>query len=120
MLSDMDITVQDAKENRARYVLIDVREPHELAGPEGCIEGSTLATLGPLLDQFLLTAHLDATYVFICRSGVRSAHATELARTRGLSAYNMAGGMIAWNQSASAGVTSRHSDFVATAEGEAF
>lgn len=94
----MNLTVQHLKTHQADYLFVDVREPHELIGPEGYIEGALLATLGPGLRHFLETADLQPTYVFICRSGVRSAQATALARQAGLSAYNMTGGMLAWNQ----------------------
>ena len=94
----IDITIETVKNNQARYVLVDIREPYELIGPEGRIETAILATLGPQLTHFLETADPESIYVFICRRGTRSAHATKLARSYGLSAYNMEGGMISWNQ----------------------
>jgi rhodanese-related sulfurtransferase len=98
MLTLFDISVEDLKKNKNSYVLVDVREPYELTGPEGHIEGAILATLGPALSHFLTTADPGAAYIFICRSGMRSGQACELARAYGLTAYNMAGGMLAWNE----------------------
>jgi len=94
----MDLSVNEIRPHMSRYVLIDVREPYELTGPEGQIEGSRSFPLGPGLETFLAEADPQKKYVFICRSGVRSAHATTLARNHGLSAYNMAGGMLVWNE----------------------
>lgn len=98
MTSQFDLTVHHIKEHKDRYVLVDVREPYELKGPEGCIDHAILATLGPELSHFLKSADPHAEYVFICRSGARSGKACELARLCGLTAYNMAGGMLAWQK----------------------
>ncbi len=98
MATLFDLTVHDVKKNKDVYTLVDVREAYELRGPEGCIEDAILATLGPALSHFLQEANPHAEYVFICRSGQRSGQACELARAWGLTAYNMAGGMIAWQE----------------------
>ena len=44
---------QEVYEHKDRFVLVDVREPDELTGPEGKIEGAILATLGHELIAFL-------------------------------------------------------------------
>lgn len=98
MFESFDLTVHDVKKNKDKYVLVDVREAYELRGPEGSIEGVILATLGPALSHFLQEADPQVEYVFICRSGGRSGKACELARTWGLTSYNMVGGMIAWQE----------------------
>ena len=74
--------------------LIDVRAPHEHAA------GHIPAT--PLIELTELTARageIDAErpVVFYCRSGGRSAMATEAFRQAGYDAHNMAGGMLAWD-----------------------
>lgn len=98
MASLFDLSVHNIHQNLHKYVLVDVREPDELKGPEGFIEGSILATLGTALSHFLQEADRDLEYVFICRSGKRSAQTCELASLMGLKAYNMAGGMLAWKE----------------------
>ncbi len=98
MFESFYLTVHDVKKNKDRYILVDVREPDELKGPEGYIEEAILATLGAALSQFLQGADSKAQYVFICRSGKRSGQACEIARLLGLKAYNMTGGMLAWQE----------------------
>ncbi|OJW49153.1 MAG: hypothetical protein BGO67_11380 [Alphaproteobacteria bacterium 41-28] len=95
----LEITVEDANAHKDKYILVDVRESHELTGPEGHIKGSTLATLGLDLIHFLEAADPQKEYIFICRSGYRSSKACEMAYACGVSkAYNLKGGMLAWNE----------------------
>lgn len=94
----LEITAEDLQNHQRPYILVDVREPEELTGPEGCIEGVILTPLGPALVSFLESADPAQDYVFICRSGVRSGKACALAHACGLQkVYNFKGGMIAWN-----------------------
>lgn len=95
----LELNVDDVHSCKNDYVLVDVREPHELTGPEGQIEGVTLATLGPDLISFLENADPAKSYVFICKSGYRSSRACEIAYSYGIpNVYNMKGGMLAWNE----------------------
>jgi rhodanese-related sulfurtransferase len=94
-----EIDVADLQPHKDKYILVDVREPHELVGPEGQIEGVILAPMGRNLAHFLTTADPDQPCVFICRSGVRSAQACAIAKTYALhKVYNLKGGMVAWNK----------------------
>ena len=73
--------------------LIDVRQPEEhdagrIAG-DRLIELSRLATEVDSLDQ-------TRPIVFYCRSGSRSAMATEAFRGAGFDAHNMVGGLLDW------------------------
>jgi rhodanese-related sulfurtransferase len=73
--------------------LIDVRAPHEH-------EAGHIADT-PLIELAELTARAqeidrDRPVVFYCRSGGRSAMATEAFVQAGYDAHNMAGGMLAW------------------------
>lgn len=94
----IEVQVEDVKAHQDKYILVDVREPHELLGPEGKIEGIISAPLGSALTSFLQSADSTKEYVFICLRGFRSLKACELAYSYGLQAYNMTGGMIAWNR----------------------
>lgn len=79
--------------------LIDVRMPEEFIGELGHINGALLRTLGPELEEFLKSAPKDQPTLFICRSGARSARATQMAQALGFKqVYNLEGGMIFWNE----------------------
>lgn len=81
------------------FILIDVRQPDEFTGELGHVPGSRLVTLGPELEAELNSLDPEDSYIFICRSGGRSANATGYAQTLGFSkVYNMIGGMLEWNR----------------------
>jgi rhodanese-related sulfurtransferase len=93
-----EYTPQEVAELRARgeIQLIDVREQHEYEA--GRIAGTTLIVLAELPAR---SAELDPDrpVVFYCRSGARSAMATEAFRGAGFDAHNMAGGLLEWRAS---------------------
>jgi rhodanese-related sulfurtransferase len=74
--------------------LIDVRELDEYEA--GRIAGGRLISLGELAGQ-AETIDRERPVVFYCRSGGRSAMATEAFRTAGFDAHNMAGGLTDWH-----------------------
>ena len=76
-----------------RIQLIDVRQLHEHEA--GRISGSRLIELAELSSQ-AATIDRDRELVFYCRSGARSAMATEAFRQAGFDAHNMAGGLLDW------------------------
>jgi rhodanese-related sulfurtransferase len=73
--------------------LVDVREPYE--HDAGRIAGGRLIVLTELPGQ-ADTIDRDRPVVFYCRSGSRSAMATEAFRGAGYDAHNMAGGLQDW------------------------
>jgi rhodanese-related sulfurtransferase len=78
---------------RDQVQLIDVRQPHEheagrIAGDRH-IELTALATAVDTIDR-------ERPIVFYCRTGSRSAMATEAFRGAGFDAYNMSGGLVEW------------------------
>jgi rhodanese-related sulfurtransferase len=77
----------------AGAVLLDVREPEEWEA--GHAPGARHVPLGQLPDRM---GELDraAPIVVICRSGGRSALATEWLTTAGFDAANLVGGMQEW------------------------
>jgi len=94
----LDVDPTELNNINADIQLIDVRRPDEYIGELGHIHGAELITLDFLSDK-LSGIDKSKTVVFICRSGRRSAHAAQLAKAAGfLSAYNMKGGMLQWNQ----------------------
>lgn len=73
--------------------LIDVRAPHEHEA--GRIGGDRLIELSRLSEE-QGTIDRDRPIVFYCRSGARSAMATDAFRRAGYDAYNLAGGLLDW------------------------
>ena len=78
--------------------VIDVREPDELIGELGHIDGAEPLPLA-LVPGPLASAPRDHPIVFVCRSGGRSGKAAlSLARLGFEQVASMRGGMRAWNQ----------------------
>ena len=92
---DSDYTPQQVSEllQTQQIQLIDVRQPHEREA--GRIAGDRHIELAQLGIQ-AETIERDVTVVFYCRSGARSAMATEAFRGAGFDAYNMSGGLLEW------------------------
>ena len=93
---EWDISVEDLKQLRddgADFVLVDVREAHEV---EICELGGQLIPLGTLpkrVDELDKDAHI----VVHCRSGPRSAKAVTFMRGAGFTnVWNVNGGILAW------------------------
>jgi rhodanese-related sulfurtransferase len=74
--------------------LIDVRAAHEHEA--GHIAGSRLIELQDLPVE-AATIDRDSPVIFYCRSGGRSAMATEALLQAGYDAHNMTGGMLEWH-----------------------
>jgi rhodanese-related sulfurtransferase len=76
-------------------VLVDVRETYEHEA--GHIEGDRhveFSGLQALADE----VGPDRDVVFYCRTGARSAAATQAFRASGFRAFNMAGGLVVWDE----------------------
>jgi sulfur dioxygenase len=83
-------------EHRGSLTLLDVREPDELAGELGRIDGSLPIPLGALRAR-LAEVPADRPVVCVCRSGRRSAQAyTILEKDGRRDIANLPGGMIRW------------------------
>ena len=91
-----DLTPEDVSKGMAegRYLLVDVREPNEVA-----VEAYPGAVVVPLstFDAQDIPDPQGKQVVFACRSGKRSVTASLAAQAAGLP-YNkhLAGGMLAW------------------------
>lgn len=93
------ITVQELKEKIEQgddFLLLDVREPeeYEIANLGGHL--IPLAELPHRLEE--LEAYRDKPIFIYCRTGSRSAMATQWLRELGYDAYNVAGGLYAWSE----------------------
>jgi rhodanese-related sulfurtransferase len=93
----MNLTPEQAAERIAadQADLVDVREPYEYDA--GHIEGARHV---PLQELGALAPTLDPArpVLFICRVGGRSAMATDAFRQAGFDAYNVVGGVMAWER----------------------
>jgi adenylyltransferase/sulfurtransferase len=93
---EIDVTELKQKIDRGdKFVLIDVREPHEYK--IASIPGSKLVPLGEVpkrLEEF----DKDADIVIHCKSGMRSAKACGILKQNGFQhVRNVAGGILAWS-----------------------
>ena len=93
-----EVTPVHTLELSPKVRIIDVRRSEEFTGELGHVKGAELVTLETEFMSKLGSWSVDDTYVFVCRSGGRSAHATMVALTKGFKkVYNMEGGMLRWN-----------------------
>jgi rhodanese-related sulfurtransferase len=94
----VELTPQEAAERVAAgdADLIDVREPYEFEA--GRIEGARHVPL-PDLAELAQTLDPERPVVFVCRVGGRSWMATQAFRRAGFDAYNLGGGVLAWERS---------------------
>jgi len=92
---DSDYTPNEVAELLARdeVDLIDVREPDEYKA--GRIARARHIPLAQLPEE-VADLNRERPIVFYCRSGSRSAMATEAFRGAGFDAHNMAGGLLEW------------------------
>jgi rhodanese-related sulfurtransferase len=81
-------------DGRETIQLIDVREDEEWAA--GRITGSRHVKLGELAGA-ADSVDRSTPVVFVCRSGARSAMATEAFAGAGYEAHNLVGGLQAWD-----------------------
>ena len=93
---DGDYTPKEVAElaQAGEIVLIDVRQAYEHEA--GRIAGDRLIELAELGSQ-ADTLDPSRPIVFYCRSGARSAMATQLFRQAGYDAHNMLGGLLEWD-----------------------
>jgi len=79
-------------------VIIDVRTPEEEA--EGVIENSiNINLMEPSFPAKVMDLDKSKNYYVFCRSGGRSGTACQFMEKNGLTAYNLEGGINAWNAS---------------------
>jgi rhodanese-related sulfurtransferase len=99
--SKSEITVKQVKEkleNKEDVFLLDVRTEQEYNGDLGHIEGAVLIPVSELKNRMdELKDEKEKEIIVICRSGNRSAIATNILKDEGYSAINMRGGMISYN-----------------------
>ena len=95
-MADGDYTPNEVSEILARgddVQLIDVRQTDEHEA--GRITGDRLIELADLSGQ-AATIDPERPVIFYCRSGSRSAMATQAFRQAGYDAHNLSGGLLDW------------------------
>ena len=99
-----EVTVDQAREliqkraRNAQLVILDVRTPEEFA--EGHLSGAVNVNLmAPDFESRLAGLNRGQTYLVYCRTGSRSAKATQAMRRLGFrSVYHMFEGIVGWQK----------------------
>ncbi len=94
------ISIEELKQlidSKGKYVLIDVREPHEVA--HGMIPTAINIPMH-FIQEKLRTLNKDERIIFYCKIGGRSEHAMQFAREQGFTnAQNYRGSILEWSKS---------------------
>jgi len=91
-----EIAPQWVEEHAREILVLDVREPSEFNDELGHIKSAILIPLGQLKERI---GELDKSkpVVAVCRSGARSARATQMLEQSGIAKVaNLSGGMLRW------------------------
>jgi len=106
----------EAHEKLGDFLTVDVRGAHEFEGPLGHVRGAKLIPL-PELEARASELPRGKELLLVCRSGVRSAKASQQLEALGYGpATNLVGGMIAWNRAHLAIEQPRYADAAALVE----
>ncbi len=93
-----DVQPEQVFADRAAARVIDVRDPHELTGELGHLQGAELVPLA-ILASAASRWPRGEPLVLVCRSGRRSEQAANLLTAAGFRrVMNMVGGMLAWSR----------------------
>jgi rhodanese-related sulfurtransferase len=92
-----EISAQEAFHRLSEFQVIDVREEDEWRGALGHIKEAKLMPLGQVAQK---SKEIDQSkpVLFVCRSGRRSASASQMLSQQGYQVFNLSGGMQNWNQ----------------------
>jgi rhodanese-related sulfurtransferase len=93
-----EISVDELEHRHAaeeRFVLLDVREPEELA--TASIPWATVIPMGEIPAR-MRELPLDAQIVCMCHHGSRSERVAEFLAANGYDAVNLTGGIDAWSR----------------------
>lgn len=89
------ITAQQLHQNRNDYILIDVREADELA--IAALDDYIHIPMNQIPNKLDLFSP-DKQYAILCRSGGRSGKVTQFLQSKGIDAYNVEGGILAYKE----------------------
>lgn len=90
--------LKDLLTSGEKHLLLDVREPEELQGPLGAIDGIINIPIGSLSARLNeLAPFQEQKIVVICRSGARATTGAQILKKSGFSEVKvLEGGMLAW------------------------
>jgi rhodanese-related sulfurtransferase len=98
MMNDLEISATEVKRRMdagEKFMLVDVREPHEHALCQ--IEGAVLIPMGTIPSN-LQRLDADEEVICFCHHGMRSLDVANWLRSRGVSsAKSMSGGIDRWS-----------------------
>jgi rhodanese-related sulfurtransferase len=84
-------------DDTSSYSIIDVRHPDEFNAELGHIQGAEIMCLEDSFEEKLKKMDRNQRYLFVCRSGEKSARASRIAIALQFErVYDLAGGMLAW------------------------
>ncbi|MFC1569724.1 rhodanese-like domain-containing protein [bacterium] len=92
------VDLKNRLDQKEPLILIDVRNPDEYHGPQGHIENAVLNPISQISSWADTLKESSNTIILICHVGNRSLAAARYLSSRGISAYNLKGGMTAWHQ----------------------
>ncbi len=96
------VSVEEARQmitKDSTLLVLDVRTPEEYTGELGHIDHSLLIPVQELEKRIgELDKYKGKTVLAVCRTGRRSAKATEILTKSGFKAINVEGGMVKWNE----------------------
>ncbi len=91
------LEMREARARGSRALLLDVRNPEELEGELGALDGALNIPLQDLERGLsLLDEHRRDSIFVICRGGTRSMRGAAYLVKKGFTAFNVSGGMKEW------------------------
>lgn len=95
------LSVQEAQTfltNNPETIVLDVRTPEEFASATGHLKNAKLLPVQELEQRLAeLQPHKSKPILVYCRTGGRSARASEILSKQGFTAINITGGILDWN-----------------------
>ena len=95
----LDIEPREVYDYLNEYTIIDVRNPKEFNDELSHLEQATLYCLQDNFKEAISGMDKDKKYLFVCRSGGRSARGARIAQALGFTdVSNLSGGMLKWRE----------------------
>ena len=93
------VEVKEKLASGENILVLDVRTEGELNGPLGHIDGAVLIPVDQLAGRIAeWEGAKEKDIIVVCRSGNRSQAGTKILLQNNYKAFNMTGGMIAWDE----------------------
>jgi rhodanese-related sulfurtransferase len=92
------IELKNRLDRNDSLILIDVRNADEFYGSLGHIQGARLNPLNRIAAWANMVPRNSEPVILICHIGNRSLIAARILSNRGITAYNLRGGMVNWNR----------------------